>query len=81
MSSINGSIDGFVDKKSQVLDKAEQERLEEEELDKIFLKNICSEIMDEVMDLGSDFDVILPSASKNKSKHRRGKKVFHYKSS
>jgi hypothetical protein len=43
-----------------VIEKDEQDILEEEKLYKIFLKNICSEIMEEVMDLGSDLDVILP---------------------
>jgi hypothetical protein len=66
------------DMKVQVLEKEEQEeqdRLEEEELDNIFLKNICSEIMKEVMDMGSDVDVILPKGPRNIRKRRRGKKV------
>jgi hypothetical protein len=50
----------LVDLKEKVIEKVEKEILEEEELDKLLLQNICGEIMDEVMDLGSDFDVILP---------------------
>jgi hypothetical protein len=50
----------LVDLKEKVIEKVEKEILEEEELDKLLLQNIRGEIMDEVMDLGSDFDVILP---------------------
>jgi hypothetical protein len=62
MAALNYSVDGLGDKKTQVLEKAVQDRLEEDELDKIFLKNICSEFMEVVMDLGNDFDVILSRA-------------------
>jgi hypothetical protein len=48
--------------------------LEEEELDKLFLKNIYSEIMDEVMDMGSECDVILPNGHSRKKDSRKGKK-------
>jgi hypothetical protein len=74
MASINNVDQGLVDRKTQVLVKDQHDRLEEEELDKMFLKNICSEIMEEVMDMGSDLDVILPRGSNKKSKLRRGKK-------
>jgi hypothetical protein len=55
-----------------VLEKEEKELLEEEELDKLFLKNICSEIMDEVMDMGSESNVILPCVHKRKKGSRKG---------
>jgi hypothetical protein len=34
--------------------------VEEEEIDKLFLQNICSEIMEEVMDFGGD-DFVIPT--------------------
>jgi hypothetical protein len=74
LASLNHAEKGLVDRKTQVVERDEQDRLEEEELDKIFLKNICSEIMEEVMDLGSDLDVILPRGTNKKGKMRRGKK-------
>jgi hypothetical protein len=49
-----------VDRKSEILEKEEMERLEEEELDIFFLKNICSEIMDEVMIMMSYYLVTDP---------------------
>jgi hypothetical protein len=58
----------------KVLEKEEKEWLEEEELEKLFLKNICSEIMEEVMDLGSDYDVILPRGYNKKKSCRKGEK-------
>jgi hypothetical protein len=64
--------------KEVVLEKEEKELLEEEELDKLFLKNICSEIMDEVMDMGSECDVILPSGHNRKKDSRKGKKFKRY---
>jgi hypothetical protein len=60
--------------KECVLEKEEKELLEEEELDKLFLKNICSDIMDEVMDLGSDCDVILPRSHNRKKSSKKGNK-------
>jgi hypothetical protein len=56
------------------LEKEEKELLKEEELEKLFLKNISSEIMDEVMDPGSDCDVLLPEGYNLKRSKRRGKK-------
>jgi hypothetical protein len=58
--------------KEKVLEK--EELLEEEELEKLFLKNICGEIMDEVMDLGSDHDVVLLREVNSKKTNRKGKK-------
>jgi hypothetical protein len=46
--------------KDTVLEREEQE-LAEEELEKLFLRNICSDIMDEVMDQGGDCDLVPPS--------------------
>jgi hypothetical protein len=74
LASVNLAEKGIEDKKTRVVERDEQDRLEEEELDKIFLKNIYSEIMDELMDLGSDLDVILPRGLNKKGKLRRGKK-------
>jgi hypothetical protein len=64
--------------KEVVLEKEEKELLEEEELDILFLKNIWSEIMDEVMDMGSECDVILPSGHNRKKDSRKGKKFKRY---
>jgi hypothetical protein len=41
LASFKESEHGSVDRKSQVIEKDEQDRLEEEELDKKILKNIC----------------------------------------
>jgi hypothetical protein len=79
LASTNLVENGLEDRKTQVLERDEQDRLEEEELDNIFLKNICSEIMDEVMDLGSGLDVIVPRGVNKKGKLRRGKKFKHRK--
>jgi hypothetical protein len=62
--------------KDVVLEKEEKELLEEEELDKLFLKNICSEIMDEVMDMGSESNIILPCVHKRKKGSRKGNKFI-----
>jgi hypothetical protein len=56
----------------KVVDKEEKEMVEE--LEKLFLKNICSEIMDEVMDTRSGNDVILPEGFKLERSSKRGKK-------
>jgi hypothetical protein len=58
--------------KDNVLEKDEKELLEEEELQKLFLKNICIEIMEGVVDLGSDCDVILPRGYNSKKITGRG---------
>jgi hypothetical protein len=42
-------------KSVQFFDKEEKEDLEAEEVDKLILKFLCSEIMDEVMDLGDAY--------------------------
>jgi hypothetical protein len=69
-----------VNLKDKVLEKEEKELLEEEELE-LFLKNIYSEIMEEVMDLGSDCDVVLPRGLTKKKDYRKGKKFKNYKNS
>jgi hypothetical protein len=61
--------------KEKVLKQEENDLLLEEELEKLFLKNICSEIMDEVMDFGSDHDVILPSGHNRKKGSRKGRNL------
>jgi hypothetical protein len=58
--------------KEKVLEQEEKDLLEEEELEKLFLKNICSNIMEEVMDFESDRDVVLSSAHNSKKGSRRG---------
>jgi hypothetical protein len=74
-SALGGINEGVsVDLKEKVIEKVEKETIEEEELDKLLLENICGEIMEEVMDLMSDFDVILPRGQ-NKKKDRKGKRV------
>jgi hypothetical protein len=60
--------------KEKVLEKEEKELLEEDKLEKLFLKNICGEIMEEVLDLGSDCVVILPRDYKILKANRKGKK-------
>jgi hypothetical protein len=48
--------------------------VEEEEIDKLFLQNICSEIMEEVMDFrGDDFVIPTKNITKNR-KLRKGEK-------
>jgi hypothetical protein len=75
-SALGGMHEGVsVDLKEKVIEKVEKEALEEEELDKLLLKNICGEIIEEVMDLGIDFDVILQRGQTKKKKDKKGKKV------
>jgi hypothetical protein len=57
----------------------EKKELLEEELDKLFLKNICSKIMDEVMDLGGDCDVMLSESHNRKKGSKKGKRLFRPK--
>jgi hypothetical protein len=38
-----------------VFDKEEREELERGEVDRLILNSLCSEIMDEVMDLGNTY--------------------------
>jgi hypothetical protein len=78
-SALGGIQEGVsVDVKEKVIEKVEKEILEEEELDKLLLQNICSEIMEEVMDLGSDFDAILPRGQTKKKLGRKGKKLNNF---
>jgi hypothetical protein len=64
--------------KENILEKEEKEMLEEEELERLFLKNICSEIMDEVMDPKRDYDVVRPEGYNLKKTKKRGKKLKRY---
>jgi hypothetical protein len=64
-----------VELKDVVIEKIEKELLEEEELEKLFLNNICGEIMDEVMDLESDYDVVLPRSHSRNMNCRKGKNI------
>jgi RNA-binding protein YhbY len=49
----------------------------EEEIDKLFLQNICSEIMEEVIDFrGDEFVIPTRNITKNQ-KLRKGKKEIH----
>jgi hypothetical protein len=63
------------DLKDVIFEKIEKEALKEEVLEKLFLKNIYGEIMDEVMDLESDYDVILPRNHSRKMNRRKGKNI------
>jgi hypothetical protein len=60
--------EGGIDRKIELLEKEEKTIEEEDELDKLFLQNICSEIMEEVMDFAGD-QVVLPSNTKSRAKH------------
>jgi hypothetical protein len=40
---------------SSIFDKEEKEMIEEEEVDKLILNSLCSDIMDEVMDSGGAY--------------------------
>jgi hypothetical protein len=64
----------------RVIEREEKELLEEEELDKLFLKNICGKIMDEVMDSGRDYDVILPRSHPKKRGTKKGKNQIDLRS-
>jgi hypothetical protein len=64
-----------IDLKDKVLEKVDKEVLEEEELENLFFKNICSEIMEEVIDIGSDYGVILPRGQTKKKNHMKRKKI------
>jgi hypothetical protein len=64
-----------VDLKDKVLEKIDKEVLEEEELENLFFKNICSEIMEKIIDLGSDYDIILSRGQTKKKNHMKRKKI------
>jgi hypothetical protein len=59
------------DKKREVLDLEEKELVEEDEVDKLLLQNICGDIMKEVMDVVGD-DFVIPI--KHTTCKRSGKK-------
>ena len=56
------------DQKTEILDKEEKEILEEVEIDQLILSSLCADIMDEVMDEGSEYMVNTPTVpQKSKS--------------
>jgi hypothetical protein len=57
----------------KVVDKEEKEMLEEEELETLLWRNICSEIMDKVMDPESDYGVVLLDGFNLERSSGRGK--------
>jgi hypothetical protein len=64
-----------MDRKMEVLEAEERNRLEEEEeLDKLVLQNIYSEIMEEVMDVGGDQIVLPPKIKSRDRSHHKGTK-------
>jgi predicted regulator of amino acid metabolism with ACT domain len=63
----NTHREGGIDRKIELIEKEEKTIEEEDELDKLFLQNICSEIMEEVMDFAGD-QVVLPSNTKSRAK-------------
>jgi hypothetical protein len=60
-----------------VFDKEEREELERGEVDRLILNSLCSEIMDEVMDLGNtypqDCNITLKHEISSSSKKVRNK--------
>jgi hypothetical protein len=64
------------DKISEVFDKEEKEEMENEEIDKLILNSLCSEIMDEVMYLGNAYpsDGKVTPGQKPSSSRKKGKK-------
>lgn len=71
--------DNTTDLKTSVFDKEEKEMAEEDEVDRFILNNLCSEIMDEVMDQDSEHivqahtDPRKGTTSKNKRKASKKK--------
>jgi hypothetical protein len=55
------------DKISLVFDREEEEEMEDEEVAKLILNSICSEIMDEVMNLGNAYPLDCKITLRNKS--------------
>jgi hypothetical protein len=58
------------DTRCEEFEVAEKVLDEEEEIDKLFLQNICSEIMDEVMDFGGD-EFVIPTRNITKNRKLR----------
>lgn len=64
-----------IDRKIELLEKEEINDIEEEELDKLVLQNICSYVMEEVMDCECDH-VVIPSKKKSSDRSKlKGIKV------
>jgi hypothetical protein len=60
-----------------VFDKEEKEELDNEEVDKLILNYLCSEIMDEVMDLGNAYlkDCKITPRQQTSSSSKKVKKI------
>jgi hypothetical protein len=58
-----------------VLDKELEDMEQEEKLDKLILQNLCSDIMEEVMDLGecNNNFLIVPGSTQKKGKAKKTK--------
>lgn len=68
--------DNQQDLKSRVFAQEEKEIAEEEEIDRVILNNLCSDIMDEVLDVGSEQIVLARTAHgrrKSSSTNRKSK--------
>jgi hypothetical protein len=55
------------DRINSVFDREEKEEMENKKVDKLILSSLCSEIMDEVMDLGNAYSLDYEITSSNKS--------------
>jgi hypothetical protein len=61
------------DEVSRIFDQEEKELAEEEEVDKLILNSLCSEIMDQVMDLDSAYPSDCKTIPRKKSPQRSQK--------
>jgi hypothetical protein len=66
-----------IDEVSKIFDQEEKEMAEEEEVDKMILNSLCSEIMDKVMNLDSAYPLDCKTIPKEKSPNRsqKGKRL------
>jgi hypothetical protein len=72
----------FVDRVEDIFDEGEKEEIENVEVDELILHSLCSEIMDEVMDLGNAYRdgcnntprTKSPSSPKSSGKRKKQKK-------
>jgi hypothetical protein len=65
------------DHKTFALDEEEKNLEQEEELDKLILNHLCSDIMEEIMDLGECKNdlLIIPGSTSSKKKTKLVKKI------
>jgi hypothetical protein len=56
-----------IDRIGSVFDREEHEEMENEEVDKLILNSLCSEIMEEVMDLGSAYPMGCNTTPRNRT--------------